>query len=191
MDENVNLIEHEKLIRAEADSILYDFGLKKIIAEYGKVEMAGSYPLKMMFKKDLDITLVSSQLQPPKFFELGGKIAEHLGSHFLYYHNTRIKSLPLRPTNALYFGISFKDWKIDLWLTSEEWRKESQIYMNNILNKLTTEAKMIILELKKEFSYTSDYGRKFSSKQIYSAVLDHNIKSVNEFKEFIETTKSL
>ena len=186
-----NLFEYEKQIRKEADFILYEGGLKKIIAQYGRVEMAGSYPLRMMYKKDLDITLVSSQLQPQKFFELGGKIAEHLGSHFLYYHNTRIKSLPLRPTNALYFGVSFKDWKIDLWVTSEEWWKESEIYMNNILNKLTDERRMIILELKKEFSNTSDYGRKFSSKQIYSSVLDHGVKSIDEFKEFIMLSKSL
>lgn len=186
MEEIQDLIGYEKSIREEADSILFEGGLHQLISKYGKVGMAGSYPLKMMFKRDLDITLISSELQPPKFFELGGRIADHLGSHFLYYHNTRIKALPLRPTNALYFGVSFQNWKIDLWVTSEEWWKESEIYMNNILTKLTNEKKLIILEIKKEFSYTKDYGRKFSSKQIYSSVLDHGVTTVKQFAEFID-----
>lgn len=180
-----DLLKYEESIRKEADSILFDGGLKDLISRYGRVEMAGSYPLKMMYKKDLDITLVAPTLQPQKFFELGGKIAEHLNSYFLYYHNTRIKELPRRPVNSLYFGISFNDWKIDLWVTSEEWWSESKQYMNNILEKLTDEKKKVILEIKKEFSNSSDYGRKFNSNNVYSAVLDNHVNSVTEFKNFL------
>ncbi|MEN8192363.1 MAG: hypothetical protein ABFS12_06070 [Bacteroidota bacterium] len=182
---NLDLNKYEKMIRDEADSLLYDKGLVKLLSEYGRVEFAGSYPLKMMWKKDLDISLVAPDLTPDQFFILGGKIAQLLKPHSVYYRDTRVLEVNDRPKNSLYFGIFFDDWKIDLWVIDEQWWAESEKYMRNILERLTEEKKRIILEIKKEFSNSTDYGKKYTSKLIYSSVLDGRVTSVREFKNLI------
>ncbi|MDA3861159.1 MAG: hypothetical protein PF445_08015 [Melioribacteraceae bacterium] len=179
-------MELEKQIRMEADEILYYKGLLKLLNQFGRAEVTGSYQLQLMCKKDLDIGLVNSNLQPVQFFELGSKIVKLLKPHSVFYRNTRIKAVKNRPTDALYFGVLFKDWKIDLWVISEEWATESQKYIDSIIGKLSKEKKEIILKIKEYYLNSPQYGRSFSSKEVYSSVLDNNIPTIEEFRRVIE-----
>ena len=83
----------DKAIRAEADELLRGRGMQILLEEYGQVQLTGSYVLKLMAWRDLDICLVTDQALPvPIFFELGGRIAESLGPHRMQFRNERIAS---------------------------------------------------------------------------------------------------
>jgi len=185
MNQKISLLQYERSIRKQADSILFNRGLYKILEQFGQVELTGSYSLKLMYKKDLDISLVSPNLTINNFYKMGGEISELIKPYSVYYRNTKVKQVKGRPRNALYFGFVFDDWKIDLWVVDRERAEGSIIYSNDILNKLTDEKRLLILEIKKEYFNNNDYGKCFSSREVYSAVINKNIKSVNEFKEYL------
>ncbi len=173
----------EKKVRKEADEILYSKRLIELLNQYGRAEITGSYPLKLMCKKDLDISLVNSNFKPESFFELGSKIVALLKPHSVYYRDTRVRPVKNRPTNALYFGILFNDWKIDLWVIDEEWWGESKKYTDKIIESLTEEKRLLILEIKEHYKNLPEYGKLFSSKEVYRAVLEENINSLGQFQK--------
>lgn len=142
-----------------------------------------------MYKKDLDFSLISPNLTVKEFYKMGGEISELINQHSVYYRNTKVKEVKERPDNALYFGFIFDDWKIDLWVVDKERAEGSEIYSNNILKKLTDKKRILILEIKKEYLTDKEYGKLFSSKEVYDAVLNKNVKSVKEFKNYIETLR--
>lgn len=49
-------------IQNEADEILFERGLHKILQKFGEPNYVGSYELKLMLKKDLDISLINPSL---------------------------------------------------------------------------------------------------------------------------------
>ena len=190
MNSNISLLQYERVIREQADTLLFKKGLYKILKKYGNVLLTGSYSLELMYKKDLDISLVSPNLTVKDFYKMGGEISELINPHSVYYRNTKVKEINGRPDNALYFGFIFDDWKIDLWVVDKERTEGSEIYSNNILNKLTDEKRILILEIKKEYLDSKEYGKIFSSREVYDAVINKNIKSVKQFRDYIKKLKS-
>ncbi|MCP5062461.1 MAG: hypothetical protein GY936_08365 [Ignavibacteriae bacterium] len=186
MNSNTSLLQYERVIREQADTLLFKKGLYKILEKYGNVLLTGSYSLKLMYKKDLDISLISPNLTVKEFYKMGGRISELINPYSVYYRNTKVKKINGRPDNALYFGFIFNDWKIDLWVVDKERAEGSEIYSNNILKKLTDEKRILILEIKKEYLTNKEYGKVFSSKEVYDAVINKHVKSLKEFKKYIE-----
>src|SRR4029450_11230950 len=95
--------ESDEQIRSEADQLLAS-GLHGILNEYGAVHVIGSYALRLMAWRDLDIHLVQPVLDRKKFFELGGRIAAHLSPERMNYRDetiTETKGLP----KGLYWGV--------------------------------------------------------------------------------------
>ena len=60
----------EAEIRAEADKLLSS-GLRETLESYGKVHVVGSYRMRLMAWRDLDIHLVREAVDKTAFFALG------------------------------------------------------------------------------------------------------------------------
>lgn len=180
------LIKEEEELRKKVDNILYQKGLFNLLQEYGEVNITGSYILKTMHKKDIDISLYNPNLSVAKFYELGGKIAEILKPQGGFYRNTKVQFIKNRPPESLYWGFQFGEWKMDLWVIPKEHLDESIEYSDKILENMTEEKRELILEIKQKAS--SNYNKKYSSRELYSAVFKEEIKSVEEFKIFLKNT---
>jgi hypothetical protein len=79
----------DKELRAEADRWLAT-GLRGILSDYGEVNIVGSYALRLMSWRDLDIHLVRAELDRKSFFELGARIADLLTPHRMHYGDQTI-----------------------------------------------------------------------------------------------------
>lgn len=180
-----SLIELEKEIRKEARQIIYNKGLGKILERYGDYHLTGSYALSLMAKKDIDITLISSNLDLPNFFQLGAELSTILKSNSMYYRNSIINEIPNRPPNALYWGVFFDQWTLDIWCFKDNsYYLKSDKYIKSIKEKLNDTNREIILNLKHSLLKTGRYGKDFSSKDIYKAVLYHNVTDVEGFDKY-------
>ena len=51
------LISHDAALRAEADNLLIETGLMDLLRHRGSVHVSGSYALRLMTWRDLDIYL--------------------------------------------------------------------------------------------------------------------------------------
>lgn len=178
-----NLLKKEENLRKEVDDILYQKGVLKLLEEYGEVHLTGSYILKTMYKKDIDISMFNPDLSVPQFYELGGRLAEILNSQGGFYRNTKVQFVKNRPSESLYWGFQFDDWKMDLWVIPKDHLEESIEYSDKIIKNMTEDKRKLILEIKNKAG--SNYNKKYSSRELYSAIFNEGIKSIDEFELFL------
>jgi hypothetical protein len=175
-------------LHIEADKMLKETGLGKIISEAG-YKPVGSYVMQTMTWRDLDFERSENPPDWQRHWEFGMKLAQ-TGWVWKFscvneYHHRR----DIVPDAGLYWGLQFdypKDgpiWKIDLWTARpEEWVHLAE--RAEWMSKLTHEARFHILAIKDAVWDSPDYRKTLLSVHIYEAVLEHNIRTLEEFREW-------
>lgn len=184
----------DEAIRAEADEILWERGLYHLLAQHGKVYPTGSYALQLMAWRDLDLYLVAPGITVGAFFGLGRQIAELLEAPRMRFRNERIGHTTGMPRDGLYWGIYMGDepagaWKIDLWAMDEEEHSRLQAYLDAIAARLNSEARRRILRIKSACWMQPGYRLRYSSRDIYRAVLDHDVADAGAFDAYLRVSK--
>ena len=183
-------------IISEANQILHDHGLLHIIGKYGTPVLTGSYMLELMTWRDLDIYLATNELTEGKFFQLGNELASSLKPHRMHYRNEFIGSTPTLPA-GLYWGIytsslGFPDeWKIDIWAIDSNQVNTLQRQIDELKARIGQDKRPPILAIKNHFCRHPEYRRKFTSSDIYHAVIEESIESVGEFSQWLEVNKGI
>lgn len=190
--------ELEKLnsiIMTEANEILHNYGLLQILNKYGNPIVTGSYVLKLMTWRDLDIYLESNKMTMERFWELGKEILLKLKPQRMHFRNEFIME-PADLPGSFYWGIyttlRFPDvWEIDVHSVTSEQIVVLQKEFDELKSKITKNRRRAILEIKNHFCKHSEYRKKFSSLDIYNAVINEDIKSSKEFSEWLEKNKRI
>ena len=179
-----------ELIKKEADEILTGKGLLSILNSYGLPHISGSYVLNLMTWRDLDMYLEVENITETDFFILGSKIASALKPIKMSFRNEivgKTKGLP----NGLYWGIYLGDeragaWKIDIWAVNTTECQRLLSYCTDIQEKLTPAKSLQILNIKSQCWKDPEYRRSYISMDIYNAVLEKNITTIEAFKEYLK-----
>src|SRR5438034_380211 len=187
------ITESDEALRREADGLL-DAGLRDAIATYGEVHVIGSYALRLMTWRDLDIHVVRDPPDLAAFFELGGAIAALLEPHRMHFRDERRVGTVGLP-RGLYWGVYLGDeragaWKIDVWSTDRAGFEDVRLHGERLAARLSEASRQTILKIKSACWRHPEYRRAFSSADIYSAVLDHRVADVESFWRFIGRTGS-
>jgi hypothetical protein len=182
--------DSDEALHAEADHLLAT-GLLEILTEYGEINIVGSYALRLMAWRDLDIHLVRGHIERKSFFELGGRIANLLSPHRMHYRDQTIISTEGLPA-GLYWGVYLGDerdgaWKIDIWMTDSNDFRATRQYTERINRRLSVANRRTIIDIKTACWRHPQYRKGFSSVDIYDAVLDHGIRSIDEFWNFLRS----
>jgi hypothetical protein len=180
-------------IKKEADAILYKRGLMNILNSFGIPYVHGSYSLDLMTWRDLDIYLQVDNISTTDFFVLGERICGSFAPIKMSFRNelkAKTKGLP----EGLYWGIYLGNeragaWKIDIWAVHVSECEQLLQYCSNIKQRVNTEVAQRILEIKSECWRDAEFRRSFSSSDIYKAVLDNNVISLEGFKEYMSKLK--
>jgi len=178
------------IIKKEADSILFEKGLIDILSSIGTPYVHGSYLLDLMTWKDLDIYLQVDNISISDFFILGEKICHSFAPVKMSFRNEFIGKTQGLPY-GLYWGVYLGNeragaWKIDIWTVNESECQNLLQYCHRIKQKLTPEFSQRILEIKSTCWRDAEFRRAYSSSDIYKAVLDNNVSTVEEFKKYIK-----
>lgn len=171
-------------IRNEADHLLGS-GLQALLAKYGEVHLVGSYALRLMTWRDLDIHLVQERPDVKTFFDLGHEIAALLRPHRMHFRDESLVRTPGLP-KGLYWGIYLGDeragsWKIDVWSTDREEFDVVRRFSDQLSSRLDDESRNVILAIKAACWHHPQYRRRFTSADVYSAVLDRGVRDVDGF----------
>src|SRR5206468_1798212 len=139
-------------LRAEAEALLTGTGLKELLGRAGTVHVAGSYALRLMTWRDLDIYLETPAITVSEFFALGSEIAGLFDPWKMSFINNRARLDATCPP-GLYWGIRLGDvrkgaWKIDLWAMDPEACRAALEHGLRIAARLTPESRRAILSLK-------------------------------------------
>jgi hypothetical protein len=172
-------------LKREATDLLNETGLLTILGEYGVVHVTGSYSYDVMTWRDIDICLEVEQVELPPVFNLGREIASLPNVASMYFRNEFVLKTPGNPT-AVFWCIDFVlpndvQWKVDVLISTADHVKPIVEQGARLTTRLTARERETVLEIKGVLSQQPEYRREFRSSDIYAAVLDHGVASVEEW----------
>ena len=191
-----DLEQLNSVIISEANQILHYHGLIQIMSRHGTPNLTGSYVLGLMTWRDLDIYLETNEMTNQRFFQLGNELASSLKPHRMHYRNEFIGRTSTLPA-GLYWGIYTsslgftEEWKIDIWAIDSKQVNTLQRQLNELKARIKRDNRPPILAIKNHFCRHPEYRRKFTSSDIYSAVIEEAIESVGEFSRWLEVNKGI
>ena len=169
-------------IKANADRILYEFGLLDRLNKIGNAHIIGSYRMDMMAWNDLDIDIENQDMSQEKLYELTAFIIERF--HPVWFEGK--EEINDKGQKVWFLGfetmITGKLWNVDLWFFDRDTIRDAEAYCNNISMNTTPAQKDAIIDIKTELIARELYSDdKYKSMDIYRAVMEHNVKTIEEF----------
>ena len=183
----MNLLETSNQWKQKADELLKEKGLVETLSQFGTVHFTGAYSYNLMMHGDIDIGVVRD----------GGFSVEEVFDIFKsVYFQGKFRSYFIggdwddpRKGNEFpkgyYVGLKEKidgeRWKFDVWfLSTEEFAKRQS---NEALRTISDEQRAVILECKQ---YRNEKKTGVTGQHIYDLVLSGEIKSLEDFKKYVE-----
>lgn len=191
MDTSASLFQAQSALQAEADAVDAGLGLTELLKSVGAPVRVGSSALGLMVWRDLDITVKCSTLSVEPVAATGARLAADRRVRQVVLRNDtgRWNTDPAYP-DGLYLGLKCRtdegaDWTIDIWFVDQPERQPDLTHLRTLAPRLTTDSRQAILMIKSEWAGRPEYGKSVSSFDIYSAVLDGNVRTTQGFDEWL------
>ncbi len=191
------LLQRQTLLQNEAQSIVKELDLVRLLSNAGVARVHGSSVLGLMTWRDIDISVSSPHLSIEHVYEVMTPLLTHSRIKQVRYFNESgsFNSTGLPHDERYFFMVLYdngaeSDWKIDISFWLAEGVRSEPIH-DMIEQELTPETRLAILRIKDVWWKQPSYGQEVSSVDIYDAVLQHGIRTLNEFDRYlIERGKS-
>lgn len=182
-------MENEDL-KAEADRLLSLCDMQGLLSSYPAWFVGGSYYYDLMCWHDLDIYVLDPLTDLRKCFEIGYKLTERLDAKKSFFTNN-MGTFP----NGFYWGLKLGDirrgaWKLDVWFLDDTDFRRHEAYCANMLIKPSMKQRASIIAIKNSYWKRPEYRDTVTSNMIYTAVLDHNVKTIDEFEEYLKLDRN-
>jgi hypothetical protein len=144
-----------------------------------------------MVHRDLDITVVCPDLPVKDVARIGATLAGHRKvRQVLFRNDTGQWNVGPRYPDGLYLGVHYRsaggnDWTIDVWFVDEPDRQPDLAHLRTLPPRLTPDARAVILRIKDVWCTHPTYGSSVHGVDIYTAVLDDNVRTVDEFDAWV------
>lgn len=173
-----------KEIRKNADRILYDYGLLDKLKDYGVPHMIGSYRMDMMAWNDLDIDIENDAMSMTKLYQLSEYIIKTFQPSW-YEAKEEINADGKRVWFHGFEAVVNRElWNVDLWFFDKETIEKAEQYCDRISKSAAAIQKEHIIAIKRELISKGLYSfEKFTSMDVYKAVIDEHVEDIGEFLE--------
>ncbi|SRR5260221_10855475 len=191
-DNPLELLKRSKEFKKQADEILGRSKLVEVLSRYGEVKFTGSYPLNLMMRPDLDVYAIAKENSKEKMLEVVQGIFSSCYFDEIRFTNYLDFYKDQDDHKGYYFQplvkIGDNRWKLDIWLMAENRYEPHTEHFLEILNKdpHANEKRLIILELKNHYKEGQKYKNNINGRKIYEAVLENEVKNVEEFERFLQ-----
>lgn len=185
------LLKIDRQLRAEADELLDNRGLRRLLEEYAPVHVVGSYALGLMVWRDLDVLMDAPRITVNDFFDLGKRVTALLSPRKMFFTDNRNHQSTTEP-RGLYWGIRLGDikkgaWKIDLWAFESEQSRAKVLECEHLRQSLSPQSRLTILSLKSQLWHDPRYRDQVTSHDIYKAVLQHGATTLADFWGYVQS----
>jgi len=178
-------------IRAEADRLLVS-GLGAIVQEYGVLHVTGSHAHGLMVRRNLNVHIVASSIDVATFFTMGGRVAALLKPAAMQFVNT----VPREGATGtvMCWAVDTGDelgepWTIDIWMSDGHTFEPIRAHDEALRSRLTPRTRDVILKIKSQCENHAEYRGELRSADIYTAVLDHDVRDADEFHAFLNSRR--
>jgi len=184
------LLQRQDLLQNEAQAVVKELELVRLLSGAGTVRVHGSSMLGLMTWRDIDVAVSSPGLSIERAFETVQPLLTHSRVKQVRYLN---ESGPFTPTElpderyffmVLYDRQTESDWKIDISFWLGEGIHPEPIH-ERVEQQLTPETRLAILLIKDVWWKLPTYRQEVSSVDIYDAVLEHGVRTLDEFDYYL------
>ncbi|MCJ7840004.1 hypothetical protein MUB24_03555 [Lederbergia sp. NSJ-179] len=187
-----DLLARQLQLQAEADVIAEEMNLKQMLQAVGTPVKVGSAALGLMAWRDLDITVVCSKLNIAAISEIASRLMSNPQVRDVKFINDtgNWNTDPAYP-DGYFLGITCESksgnkWELDIWFVDEPDKQPDLEHIRTMPDRLTPEATVSILNIKSIWAKRAEYGKQVKSFDIYTAVLDDNVRTPDEFKRWLQ-----
>lgn len=186
------LADRQVWLQQQADRLIEDLSLLKIVGVAGQPKVVGSYELGLMVWPDLDIEAhVDGLPDLVAALDIVNRLMLDAGVMKLNIHDTRQMTNPDVP-QGIYIGPDVIHrglaWQVDIWLINREVSTERHRLTDRIKARLNDANRSTILQIKQVAASSDTYHRGVSSVDIYVAVLDRGVKDIAGFEAYLQET---
>lgn len=187
-NKHMDLLKNQEQLKKEAESILDDLQLITLLSSVGDPKITGSMTLSLMVWPDIDIDVFVMQYpHRDRIIQLLEKLSHNSNMfEFRITDNTKkiVSHYPQGFLLQMKAFINEKVWQFDIWFIQRVDRDET--FTEQIQKNLTDEKRTFILHIKESVSKLPQYNKTVFSINIYKAVIEDNIKNVEEFKNYMQ-----
>jgi hypothetical protein len=191
-DDATELLARQRALQAEAEQVRVQLDLDRVLGIVGDPVLVGSAALGLMAWRDIDTTVVCQSLDKGPVLAAAMDLAAHQDVKTMQYRDDsgRWNQEPEKYPDGLYIGLRYHpatmpEWKLDVWFVDDPARQPDLAHLRTLSPRLTDDARLAILRIKTLWSARPEYGKTVSSWDIYTAVLDHDIRDPDEFERWL------
>ena len=176
------LRQNQRRLQSQADKMLTATGLVDVFRRYGDVTLGGSYAYDLMVFPDLDFGIVADSVPKGLAAELVGGVCALDGVHSVAFADlTQVE--PGHRVKGYWLGIELPFegdvWGVDVVLQQRDCRRPDTL--GRSMTGLSEATQDAILAIKYELIRRGEYGSKYTSGELYEAVLKHEVADVSAF----------
>jgi hypothetical protein len=177
------LLERAEARQHTAEHILRELDLVNRWNRFGRCNLVGSVAYGLVVAPDIDMEIFCPEPKIEDGFEILRACA--LSPNVV---RTRFWNALGPPHFGLYWRVDYdhegEEWKIDMWSMADSYSEPCGTHLTEpMLRALTPESRETILRLKEAVRASDTVD--CPSIQIYRAVLDDNVKNIEEFEEWL------
>jgi hypothetical protein len=182
------LLRRQEQLQTEAQAVIADLDLVKVLSAAGPLRQIGSAQLGLMVWRDIDFSVSLPQISSERAYDSMRPLFVHPHVKTIRYFNETGPFHEQTPGERYYYAIIYQgedgnEWKIDISF----WRGQG-IHaepQDDIADKLTAETRLAILWLKDVWSQLPSYRAQITSTDLYAAVLEHGVRTPDEFDTYL------
>lgn len=188
-----NLLATQDALQAEADEVTAALGLDKALAALGDPVRVGSSALRLMVRRDIDVTVIC-----PRLDEATHEAVWRIGADLIA--QPRVRQVTMRDDtghwnadpaypDGLYLKVEYrtlaaKTWNLDIWFVDDPSRQPDLAHLKTFPDQLTDEIRLAILRIKQAWAANPGYGSIVTSYDIYRSVLDDGVRTPEQFENW-------
>jgi hypothetical protein len=182
------LRKEQDRLHSQADKMIATTHIMDVFAKYGKLSaIGGSYQYGLMIYPDLNIGLVADIVTKKCFAMLVAGLASNPQVRGIQTADTINFNLSRHPRPKGYWvGLDIPSegdrWGIDCWFQQPDWVESQEDEYTERLSVIDQAARDAILAIKYNLIFKGEYGKKYLSYDVYDAILDRGVRSLQDFK---------
>jgi hypothetical protein len=170
------LLVRQSDLQREAATFVRELGLVEMLGRVGRVLQLGSAVTGLMVWRDVDFGVDAPDLTADAAWETVRPVLHVCSS--LQYSNDR-------QHRRHYFVMRIEGWKVDVSLWFAGVPPSVEAFQAQLPARLTPESRLAILRLKDFWHRLPHYPEIVSAWEIYDAVLNHRVRTLDAFDAFL------
>jgi len=186
------LLKRQDALQAEAWRTLAALALAAALAPIGPTQVIGSLATGLMVWRDIDLHVVAPGLSPDVAHGAMARYFGHpqIGAIRYWYDHAARHPADDPNDDRYYYALYYQsedghEWKIDISIWIADPPHVERLPPANLVARLNDETRLAILWIKDEWFTRPEYRMTVSSVDIYDAVLDHGVRTPDEFSTYL------